>query len=169
MRGSTYVLSHIHSPVSFIINDLESTAKNVWIRIMKQHNDVCKCEAASSLTLVAIGAMAACNAPPNPTLPNVWISGRDQYSIMHFKAVERGRGSWGGSGLSVGITGQRQIFQFAPRRTGTSVPRIWLRKGGNAPLSVSTRGLISVWSAFSTAFFIRSLFPSGPTRKATAP
>ena len=44
MRGSTYVLSHIHSPVSFIINDLESTAKNEWIRIMKQHNDVCKGE-----------------------------------------------------------------------------------------------------------------------------
>ena len=71
MRGSTYVLSHIHSPVSFIINDLESTAKNVWIRIMNQHNDVCKGEAASYLTLVAIGAMAACNAPPTPMFPNV--------------------------------------------------------------------------------------------------
>jgi len=70
MRGTTYVLSHIHSPVSFYINDLESTAKNVWIRIMK-HNDVRKGEAASSLTLVAIGAMAACNAPPTPMFPNV--------------------------------------------------------------------------------------------------
>ena len=59
MLGTTYVLSHIHSPVSFIINDLESTSKNVWIRIMNTDDDECKGEAVSSLTLVAIGAMTA--------------------------------------------------------------------------------------------------------------
>ena len=53
--------------------------------------------------------------------------------------------------------------------TGTSVPKILFFKGGKAAVSVSLRGLTSVRKAFSTAFFIRSLLPSGPTKKATAP
>lgn len=61
------------------------------------------------------------------------------------------------------------LFYGQPKLTGASVPKILFFKGGKAAVSVSLRGLTSVRKAFSTAFFIRSLLPSGPTKKATAP
>jgi hypothetical protein len=52
--------------------------------------------------------------------------------------------------------------------TGTSVPKILLRIGGASALVVEMVSWESTNNASSKAFFIRSPFPSEPTRKATA-
>lgn len=72
-------------------------------------------------------------------------------------------------GIYIVIFTSLSLFDGMSKLTGTSVPKILFFKGGKAAVSVSLRGLTSVRKAFSTAFFIRSLLPSGPTKKATAP
>lgn len=89
---------------------------------------------------------------------------------MHCERITRGHTTSCdvSGGVQHGLT-SLSLFDGKSKLTGTSVPKILFFKGGKAAVSVSLRGLTSVRRAFSTAFFIRSLLPSGPTKKATAP